>query len=246
MKRFIAAVSLIIAVGLIYMYKTITGYSVGYPYDIFENSFQLIALLFPILILPFGLIQFTMSSKSGFHRPVQTRQTLKEYILSETLMTAFRTGLGFFIAVSILGLLSFAILPEYPGVIGSIKSPVPPEGLHRMSQLMKYGWPVYLISYAAWVGLQSALYGALSILMSVWISNRIVVLAAPFLVWTGLSLPLALLWLESFAADYSMFPFGLQQVPFWQSLPVVGIVAGAILLLWFMASCEEFQTPGLD
>ena len=204
-------------------------YALVDPFDHFELAMSnLLPLLFPLLpALVYGPI-FAAELSSGYWMPAQARQGRRAYVRQHVVRAAALTGLLYVVVILVWGVVTMLITPAL-GLIDYQPQPIYPDPQERSTwtQLMAFGEPTFFVSYGLWVGLHAALYGALSVLLLIHISNRILALAAPAVGVFLINFILGNLNLGSWGPLPAVFTGNLTQGPLWipvlNTLPLIGL-----------------------
>lgn len=173
------------------------------------------------------------------------------------LRTAARATLAPFIvftcAIAVAGIVSFLVWPLIgnPFIDSSIYHLAPDShgapdlAIFTYSELMQFGWPVYLISYAAFFGLSCAAFSALGSATLLLVERRSVALLIPWAVYIVETIIAALLDAAHAGLMYSVVPFGLQPIPALPgALPVIflSVIVG---LVWVWVWRRRYELPKL-
>ncbi len=219
--------------------------------ELFSLSWSnLMPLLFPLLIGVVFLSRLADEFSNGGTRAVRTRTPLGRFLAVRAARVAAVAFGVFALAVIVSWFHAFVTPSEQLG--GLISPPEPgethsdPSERYRFAGLLNIHPAVFGLFYAAWLGTNAAAYAVLGVAALVWVQNRFVALAVPFIVYLVLTVGPAVVGQESFSSSMAIFPFSLEQVPAWQALPQLFVVAGAALLALVSASWRDYETPGLD
>lgn len=215
--------------------------------DLFSLAlYDLLPATFPILISVFCLLRYSDELSNGFTRSVRTRTSLGNYLLSSSLKVALSAMAIFTIVVFIVWLYAFVLSPATFATLHPGEIPESVSSRYRFTELMAISPLLYGAFISLWTGLNAAAYAALGFAALVWIPNRFVALAIPFIVYWAATIVPALFGLESYAAAHSVFSFSIIQVPWWQAIPHLIAIACFASIGLFAAKFVDYQTPGLD
>jgi hypothetical protein len=205
------------------------------PMELFELGFEILALIFPLLAVGLYVIAFSSETANRWIVYVRARTSLRRYLALKLCTNALVSFSVFFVAVAVWGLVAFGIAPR----VGWAPNGLGPElsghqildlTVHEatFSQVAAAGTWLYVLVYAAWVGLWAAAFSSVALLLLLLTNNRLLAFAAPLVLYWVDNVVLANLGLESLRAVTSAFPFAIRQQP----------IASAIvpLLVWAIFS----------
>jgi hypothetical protein len=249
-----AIASAIIATPAIFGYMTRASYTLVDELDLFSLMLSnLLPLTFPLLVVALYLPRVSDEFSNNFVNVARVRSSVSSYLGVKVATGALVAFVTFSLAVLLAGLLAFWIDPALgltkfrPEAMGMNQEALMVESLTRytFSQLLASSPLVYCLVYAAWVGLNAAIYIVLGLLALALIENRFVALAAPFLVYQLANFTLAVLGFEEFGISTSIFPFSINQQPMWHPVVPLAATVAVAAIIWSYMRFREFDTSGL-
>lgn len=211
---------------------------------------NLMPLLFPILIAVFFLPDVADEFSNGGVQAVRTRVGLGAYLTARLSRVGASAFLVVFTAVLLSCVFAFWIAPHVaPGLITPMEAGETfssPSQRYRFAGLLNVHPLVFGLFLAGWIGVNAAAFAAAGFAALVWIPNRFVALAVPFIAYWGLTVPPAVLGQESFAASPAIFPFSLDQVPAWEAVPQLVVVSSGTVAALLLAHLRRYDTAGLS
>lgn len=211
---------------------------------------DLIPLVFPLLISVVFLPRLADELANGGTRALRTRIPLGRFLATRTAQVAVIAFACFAIAVFVSWLLAFsATAGQLDALISAPErgeTYSDPSQRHRFTGLLDVHPVAFGVFYAGWVGINAAAYTTLGVAALVWVQNRFAALAVPFVAYLIISVGSAVSGHASFGSSTAIFPFSLVQVPVWQAMPQLVLVAGAAVAALIAASWQQYETPGLD
>ncbi|MDO5500802.1 MAG: hypothetical protein Q4F67_14095 [Propionibacteriaceae bacterium] len=204
-------------------------YALADPFDHFDLAMSnLLPLLFPLLpTLIYGPI-FAAELSGGYWMPAQAREGRRAYVRRHVSRAATTAGLLYVTVVLAWGAFTMRIAPALNLINYQTQTAFPvPRDRFTWSQLVAFGEPAFFVGYGLWVGLHAALYGALSVLLLIHISNHFLALAAPALAVFLINFVLGNLDLGNWGLLPAVFTGNLMQGPLWipliNTLPLIGL-----------------------
>lgn len=189
------------------------------PYDHFELALSnYLPLLFPLLASLLYAPRVALETAQNFASPAQARLGRRRYVLGHVTQAA-AWGFAVF-ATSILAtwIYTMYIAPHAGTLYVPQGDSLDPSSRTTFGQLMHVSPVVYVVFYAAWVGLHGALYSVAAVICVYLIGQRVVALATPMVVVFVADFALAVLGLERFTLTGAPFPGSMDQGPMWAPL----------------------------
>lgn len=236
--------------GLLQLPGTLNPSNLG-VFSIFVNSpWQLVL---PILAVALGCSRLYEDLGDRHVANLRPRMSVEGYLLRTVVRATLVPFLVFTCAIAIVGIVSFSVWPLIgdPFIDPSIYHPAhdslgaPDLARFTYSELMRFGWPVYLVSYAAFFGLSFAVFSALGSATLLLVGRRSVALLIPWAVYLVETIVAALLGAAHAGLMYSIVPFGLQPVPALRgALPVI-VLSVIVGLVWAWVWRRRYELPRL-
>ncbi|ETT56618.1 hypothetical protein C162_00328 [Paenibacillus sp. FSL R7-269] len=180
-------------------------------------------ITFPILAVLVYVASFSGEVNHRFLVYTRMRRPIIETIYIKLTANIILTCLFFFSLIFISFLFAYYIEPylgiaDYdPEGFGLTKDNITVDTYTRytFTQLLEYGTFTYSILYSLWVGINAALYSAISFFLVLIIKNRFLALSLPFIGYIIVIFTLIALDLEIYRLSYVIFPFDRIQSPIW-------------------------------
>ncbi|MCJ1702943.1 hypothetical protein [Rathayibacter sp. VKM Ac-2926] len=195
-------------------------------------------ILFPVFITTACCSGTAAEIRNRFVVLVRARTDLRSYLATRMMSVALGGFVLGFVAALLPGLIAFGIWPELgapfidPVVYGLAPDEVERNALERVnySQLLAFGWPVYLIGYSSVLGAWGAITAVAGVLALVALKNLGLAMVLPAVIFFVETMAVALVDHPLLGFMYGAFPFGLDQAPIGiMVLPLA--VAGAATVL---------------
>lgn len=196
----------------------------GYPSQIAVFSQILITPLmfvFPLIAALLGCLRMYAEVGHRYASLVGTRQSMRRYLVGRLLRTAIVPSSVYFVYAALAFFIAYYVWPEAgnPGVDPSFYGMTTVQAAQAelrdtsYSQLLEAGTLAYGLGYAVWLGISAGFYSIASALCLVLMKNRLAAIALPSALYIGQSvLAIALIGPQA-GLVYSVFPFGLTQLP---------------------------------
>lgn len=196
----------------------------GYPSQIAVFSQILITpfmFVFPLISALLGSLRIYSEVSHRYASLVGTRRSTRRYFAGRLLHSAVVPFMCYFVYAGLAFFIAYFIWPHVgnPGVdpsnYGMTKAQAEQAELGdtSYSQVLGAGTLAYGFGYAAWLGISAAAYSMASVLCLVVLKNRLAAIALPSALYLGQSvLAIALVGPQA-GLVYSVFPFGLTQLP---------------------------------
>ncbi|MFT4122595.1 MAG: hypothetical protein QM635_02060 [Microbacteriaceae bacterium] len=212
------------------------------PITLFELGFEYLTLLFPLLAVGLHVFAFSSEIADRWIVYVRPRADIRRYLLARLGAGALLSFGVPALAVGLWGLVAFGIAPHLGLAPNGYGQPLSPDELIRLttraatfSQLAHAGTAVYVLVYAAWVGLWGAVFSAVAFLVLLVADNRLLAFTTPLVLYWLDNLVLSNLGLEQLRTGTAVFPFAITQQPialaaipvlFW--LLLIAVLGGAL------------------
>ncbi|ASA25908.1 ABC transporter permease [Paenibacillus donghaensis] len=194
---------------------------------------------FPIITVLVYAASFSEEVHHRFLTYTRMRRPIIETIYIKLIANVILTCLFFFILVYVCFTFAYYIEP----LLGIAK--YDPEGYgltqeniaadtytrHTFTQLLRYGTFTYSILYSLWVGINAAVYSAISFCLVILLKNRFLALSLPYITYIVVTLSFASLGLNTYRPTYALFPFDYMQSPIWTACVPFLVLAGTLALL---------------
>ena len=178
-------------------------------------------ILFPVFIATICCSGTAAEIRNRFVVLVRARTDLRSYLATRTTRVALGGfALGFFSAL-LPGLIAFAVWPWLgspfidPAVYGLSAEDVTRDAAERVnySQLLAFGWPVYLIGYSSVLGAWGAIAAVTAALALFTLRSTGLAMVLPAVLFFVETMAVALVDRPLLGFMYGAFPFGLDQGP---------------------------------
>jgi hypothetical protein len=197
-------------------------------------------ITFPIIAVLVFVASFSGEVKNRFLTYTRMRRPIMEIVYIKQTANIILTCLFFFILIFISFLFAYYIEPHLgiaqyePDGYGLTKDNIVADTYtrHTFTQLLRYGTFTYSILYSLWVGINAALYSAISFFLVLLMRNRFLALTLPYIVYLIVSFTLAALGIENYRPNYVIFPFDRLQNPIWTAF--VPFLVLAVVLVWLI------------
>lgn len=255
LRRFVRSWRLALAV-VIAAIPSVQGLLRGPSYRLWDNFdlFDLmmsdwIPLLFVLLVTALYAPQFSEQLSHGFVRQARTRASMDSLVVSRIATGAIAAFTTFFLAIAIAWFMAFVANAAH-GLI-DVTPPLPGETDHpiqsRTAFSRLYVDPPILFGlvFAAWVGLNAALWAVIGGIAQIVIGNRFLALAAPALAYWGLDLVLALIGAEGFGPGASIFQHNVTQQAAWAPFVQFAVLSAAAGTAAWWISRRRYECAGV-
>lgn len=214
----------ILAVGVPLAYGIQMTVHKGYPSQIAVLSRIFITpfmFIFPLIAGLLGCWKMYTEVGQRFASLHGARQSMRRYLARRLLCSALVPAGAYFVYAVLAFLVAYYLWPQIgnPGVNPVNYAMTAAEAAQAeladtsYSQLLEFGTPVYGLAYAAWLGVSAGFYAVATALCLVVMKNRLAAIALPSAVFLAQSvLSIAVTGPQS-ALVFSVFPFGLTQLP---------------------------------
>lgn len=196
-------------------------------------------ITFPIIAVLVFVASFSEEVKNRFLTYTRTRRPIMETVYIKLTANLILTCLFFFMLILIAFLFAYYIEPA----LGIAK--YAPEGYglttdtvvadtytrHTFTQLLRYGTFTYGILYSLWVGINAALYSAVSFFLVLLLKNRFMALTLPYIFYLIMSFTLSALGIENYRPNFVIFPFDRVQNPIWTAFVPFVIITIVLMLI---------------
>lgn len=207
-----------IAHGFLQLPESLSPSNLG-VFSIFINSpWQLVL---PLLAVVIGCSRLYEDLGDRHVANLRSRMSVESYLLQTFKRATLLPFSVFTCVIAIAGIVSFVIWPMIgnPFIDPSVyhlapgSSTGPDLAIFTYSELIQYGWPVFLIFYSLFFGLACATFSALGCAALLLVERRAVAVLIPWAAYLLESIIAALLNAAHAGLMYSIVPFGLQPVP---------------------------------
>jgi|GEM_PF-1017848 len=197
------------------------------------------AVSFPILAVLVYVSSFAGEVRNRFLVYTRTRRPILETLRIKQTSNVKLSFLFFFFLAFIPFIYVYYIDPLVgntvfqPSLYGLTPDSVVEDSYSRntFTNLLQYGNLTFGIIYSLWVGLNGALYAAISFYLILLIRNSLLALSLPYVLYIVISFTLGILQLDHFRPNQSIFPFDHPQGPLWTaSVPFLILLIIAIVL----------------
>ena len=208
-----------------------------------------LALFYPVLVVAVYLLGFTERLRQRWIFYARPRVSIRRYLAHEALKNAAIAFAVFFAFALASGVVVFYIIPA-TGVTFDTIGPgtVFPSDAEfaRLTELTAVSPLLYVIVYAAWQGLNAAVWATFGFAAVLLIRNRLVALATPFLLFIALAVLMGMAP-SVFAQNAPWllwFLFSIAQVSMVPSVIILGILAAAAvgLVAWVLRHPNRWET----
>ncbi|WP_124040307.1 hypothetical protein [Neoactinobaculum massilliense] len=199
-----------------------------------------VGLFFPLFVTLLVQMPLLDEWSNTYFLPTRTRIGSWHYLRAKV----FAVGLVAGATMALLVVLAF--------VLAKVTfKPVNPQGLldppdlsrYQFGQLWEKSALAYIVVFALWVGIVAASEAILAVVAAAIISNKLIAIAAPFLVLFVVNLIVQILGLEEF--QLPPLRTNITQQPMWMELPGwFFIMLLGCLGLWQIRK-SNYSTPGL-
>lgn len=174
---------------------------------------SVIALLFPLLLVPLNASSYADEKKDDFITYIKPRIYLKKYIVAKGIVNFGLTFIVGFLLIFIPFVFLQYIDPLFHFVI-YIEGFYQPVSVGTFEFLTEHSYLTYGIVYSLWVGLNGALYASIAFLASIIINNKFIALSIPFVWYFVMNFVTAILGIEMFSPVFTIFP-NISAQPIW-------------------------------
>lgn len=196
----------------------------GYPSQIAVFSRILITpfmFLFPLMAALLGSRRMYSEVGHRYSSLLGSRTGMRRYLVGRLVRSAALPFFCFFVYAALAFVIAYFVWPELgnPGVDSSNYGMTSAQADRAevadtsYSQLLQVGPLVYGVGYAAWIGVSAAVYSVAAVLCLVIMKNRLAAIAVPSALYLAQSVIMIALVGPQSTVVYSVFPFGLTQLP---------------------------------
>ncbi|MEW5596825.1 ABC transporter permease [Peribacillus frigoritolerans] len=239
-KNLLVWVAIILLLPTIMFYTIKEGYQFFEPVEVFQKMVSIIIpLLFPALAIIIYLPTFMQEQRNNFIPYARTRIPLNTYLLSKGLINAYLTGLVTFLLIFI----SFVFVLYLEPNLGIIyytpidENTVIPKV--TFSQLLSYGDLTYGMTYSLWVSIHAVVYSTIGFMLLLLINNPFIAISIPFLFYHIFNFLMGVLAVPQFSPLSTIFPFNIEQQPFWTVLVPFSFLLIVLICLFIFASRNQ-------
>ncbi len=206
----------------------------------------------PLVAVLLGCVPIYRSVHSRHLANIRSRIDVREYVGAKLLACAVVAFAFFFIFSLLQFTVAFVVWPALgnPGLdpalygMNQTQAEAAAQIDSSYSSLLRNGAFFYGLAYSAWLGLGGALYSLLGAISLFVLPSLSLALLAPFLIYIGETVVVAQLGVPQGALMYSLFPFGLTQIPTLvaaapQLVLLLGLGVGCVLLLRELPQLER-------
>ncbi|WP_438350490.1 ABC transporter permease [Paenibacillus sp. FA6] len=200
------------------------GYQLRDSQDYFTFTLNgVLPITFPIIAVLVYATSFSGEVSNRYLTYTRMRRPIMETLYIKLTANIVLTCLFFFMLIFIPFLFAYYIEPHLgiakydPEGFGLTKDNIAADTYtrHTFTQLLQYGTFTYSILYSLWVGMNAALYSAISLVLVLLIRNRFLALTLPFIIYLIGSFTLSAWGIEDYRPNYVIFPFDRVQNPIW-------------------------------
>jgi len=240
---------LVLAVGAVVVplaYGVQMSVSKGYPSQVAVFSHIMITpfmFVFPLLAAFLGGLRMYSEVGHRFASLMATRQSMYRYLAGRLVGSAIVPFACYFLYAALAFVIAYFVWPAVgnPGVDPSNYQMTNAQAAQAelrdtsYSQLLGAGTLVYGFGYAAWLGISAAVYSIASVLCLVVLKNRLAAIALPAALYLGQSVLAIPLVGPQAALVFSVFPFGLTQLPmFVAATPQLAVDIAVVLFAFYV------------
>jgi hypothetical protein len=207
------------------------------------NDFRYGILVFALPLLATVLVAFRTDSelRFGWIAYARARRSIRSYLLARLCVTS----MVLFVIFATFALVSFAVAYYLVPAFGHPY--LNPDDGNGMTEAQRFAWSLtsqpfasllepspwlYGVTYAAWLGLSAAVYGALGIAAVLLIRRRLLALSLPLVVYIGETVVMQLAGHPQLSLMASAFPQGLSAFTTQDALAPMLALATVVGLLW--------------
>lgn len=196
-----------------FIYKS---YQFFLPTEVFEETLSgTIPMLFPILAVLIFLPIFIAEYKDNYLTYVRTRASLKDYLLAVGFVNVMLTGFVFFLMTIVTFVLIRYVEPFFGLVNYTPLSEKTHDVTNAFSFLMDIDPLLYAILYAAWIGLNGAVYATLAYLLILSLEQVYLAISLPFVAYHIFNFVAGIMQAPQFSPISTVFPFNITEQPLW-------------------------------
>lgn len=212
-----------------------------------------LVLILPIATTLIGNLPLAGELSHRFSTQLSFRASRRAYVATRIALAAGASFLALFGSVLVSAWFGFVWTPSETGAIMPEVYYLTPEEAaaqavesSTFTQLLSLGTAPFVVLYAAWVGLGSALLACLGQWALLRIEQRFVALALPFVVYTVMTIAATVAGSPRFALAYALFPFGLTQAPIWTAAVPVAVLGTFVVVGWLDLALRVDRLPTLQ
>jgi hypothetical protein len=202
------------------------------------NSIE--TIVFPLLIVLVTCLGFYRAVVARHVANTRSRIGIRRYLARRLAAAAGGAAALFFLQTLISFIVAYYVWPAlgdpslYPEM-STAQATVASYTDFAFGVFIRPGEQFFGIGYSLWVALAAAAYAALTICLLVTISNRILALAAPFLLYVASDLTFALAWTPQLSFRSSTFPMGLSgSDPLFAAAPNLVLILVVAAFVWYV------------
>lgn len=223
-QRLLPFVIALLAVAVSLAYGIQMASNKGYPSQIGVLSQVLITpfmFILPLVAALLGSLTVYMEVGNRFTSLVATRRSLRRYLAGRLVQAAVLPSVVYFAYAVFAFVVAYIVWPQTgnPGVDPSNYQMTNQEAQRAevadtsYSQLLGSGLIAYCLGYSAWLGISAGFYSVAAALCLVVLPNRLAAIAIPTALYLGESVIGIVVIGPQAGLVYSLFPFGLTQLP---------------------------------
>lgn len=196
-----------------FIYKS---YQFFLPTEVFEETLSgTIPMLFPILAVLIFLPIFIAEYKDNYLTYVRTRASLKDYLLAVGFVNVMLTGFVFFLMTIVTFVLIRYVEPFFDLVNYTPLSEKTHDVTNAFSFLVDIHPLLYAVLYAAWIGLNGAVYATLAYLLILSLEQVYLAISLPFVAYHIFNFVAGIMQAPQFSPISTVFPFNITEQPLW-------------------------------
>lgn len=197
------------------------------------------AITFPILAVLIYVSFFAGEIRNRFLVYTRMRRSIFETLVIKQVSNIVLSFLFFFLFVFIPFIYVYYIDPKVgntvfdPSLYGLTSKSVITDSYsrHTFSNFLQHGTLTFGLVYSFWVGINGALYAAVSFYLVLLVRNSFLALSLPFVLYIVISFILSAVKLNDFRPNHVIFPFEHTQSPLWTvSIPFIILLFITIFL----------------
>lgn len=196
-----------------FIYKS---YQFFLPTEVFEETLSgTIPMLFPILAVLIFLPIFIAEYKDNYLTYVRTRASLKDYLLAVGFVNVMLTGFVFFL----MTIVTFVLIRYVEPFFGLVNYTPLSEKTHDVTNAFSFLVDIhpllYAVLYAAWIGLNGAVYATLAYLLILSLEQVYLAISLPFVAYHIFNFVAGIMQAPQFSPISTVFPFNITEQPLW-------------------------------
>lgn len=196
-----------------FIYKS---YQFFLPTEVFEETLSgAIPMLFPILAVLIFLPIFIAEYKDNYLTYVRTRASLKDYLFAVGFVNVMLTGFVFFL----MTIVTFVLIRYVEPFFGLVNYAPLSEKTHDVTNAFSFLVDIhpllYAVLYAAWIGLNGAVYATLAYLLILSLEQVYLAISLPFFAYHIFNFVAGMMQAPQFSPISTVFPFNITEQPLW-------------------------------